>query len=49
MSFYTSSFCLLNERETGNRIRQDNVQEIDPYSSILYQVRSELPTKSQKS
>ena len=53
MSFYTSSFCFLNERETGNRnavkLRQDNVQEIDPYSSIPYQVRLELPTKSQKS
>ena len=46
-------FCFLNERETGNRnavkLRQDNVQEIDPYSSIPYQVRSELPIKSQKS
>ena len=42
-----------NERETGERIavklRQFIVWEIDPYLSIPYQVRSELPSKSQKS
>ena len=52
MSFYTGSLCLFNERETGDRIavkhRQLIVQEIDPYLSIPYQVRSELPTMSQK-
>ena len=39
--------------ETGDRIavklRKFIVQEIDPHLSIPYQVRSELPTKSQKS